>query len=61
MKELFKIAFEENKKVRERKTGIIAEVINAFGDGELYLDEGTSGISPIVEYDEDDFEIVNNI
>lgn len=57
-KTLFETAFERGVKVREKKSGVVAEVIDAFGDGELYLDEGTSGISPVSVYDANDFEIV---
>lgn len=44
--------------VREKKSGINARVIDAFCDGELYLDDGSRGISPISAYEWDDFEIV---
>ena len=54
---IFERAYEEGKDVKEKHSGIIAHVI-WFVD-ELYLDEGTSGISPVSEYDDDDFEIVN--
>ena len=57
MSTLWQRAFAEGKKVEEKKSGIQAEVID-WG-GELYLDEGTSGISPVTEYTEDDFWIVN--
>lgn len=53
---LFEKAYFKGVPVREKKTGIVAKVIDAFGDGELYLDEGTSGISPVSAYDENDFE-----
>ena len=57
MGNIWERAFANNMKVREKETGIIAEVVEAFGDGELYLDEGTTGISPVTEYNENDFEI----
>lgn len=55
---LWERAFVANAMVREKSSGITAKVIDAFGDGELYLDENTKSISPVTEYNESDFEII---
>lgn len=55
---LWQRAYNEGKKVEEKKSGIQAEVI-WFLD-ELYLDDGSDYISPVTQYTEDDFMIVND-
>lgn len=57
MKTLWERAFEENKKVEEKRSGIQVKVVK-YGKT-LYLDEGTDTISPVSEFTEDDFWIVN--
>ena len=49
-------AFCEGKKVQEKISGIQAEVIR-YGKT-LYHDEGTDTISPVSEFTQDDFFIV---
>lgn len=57
MKTLFERAYDEGYKVEEIATGIQAEVVKK--DGTFYLDDGSRYISPISEYAENDFWIVN--
>lgn len=59
MKTLWERALEEGKRVEEKKTGFQATVVRQ--DGELYLDEDISSpfLTPVEEFTEDDFFIVN--
>ncbi len=57
MKTLFERAYDDGYKVEEIATGIQAEVIKR--DGTFYLDDGSRYISPISEYSESNFYIVN--
>ena len=58
MKSLWQRAKDENLKVEEKATGIQADVIEI--GGQLYLDEGLNTVSPVTEFTEDDFCIVND-
>ena len=57
MKTLWQRAYEENKPVEEKRTGVQAKVV-MIGK-ELCLDEGSDYVSPVTEFTEDDFWIVN--
>lgn len=57
-KTLWQTAYNMGADVREKSTGIPAKVVTAFDDGELYLDDGSAVLSPVSEYSENDFEIV---
>ena len=54
---LWERAKEEGHFVEEKTTGIRAKVIEI--GGMLYLDDGSEYVSPVSEYTEDDFWIVN--
>lgn len=58
-KSLWERAFEAGQKVEEKKTGYQAIVVKQ--DGKLYLDEDPESIflTPVEEFTEDDFWIVN--
>lgn len=45
--------------VVETFSGIKAEVVDLFKDGELYLDDGSDYLSPMSEYDFEDFDVVS--
>lgn len=56
-KTLFERAYEMGLKVEEKATGLQAEVVKKGST--FYLDDGSQFISPITEYTESDFWIVN--
>lgn len=58
MEALFVTALANGLTVREKASGIEAKVIELRG--ELFLDEGAKSISPVSEFDEDDFELVHH-
>lgn len=56
-KTIWQRAYEEHQKVEEKASGFQADVVMA--DGELCLDEGGDFLTPVSEFTEDDFWIVN--
>lgn len=54
-KSLWERALSENKKVKEKSTGYLAEVVES--DGDLYLDDGSDYMTSVQNFSEDDFEI----
>lgn len=56
-KSLWQRALEENKKVEEKATGFLADVVES--DGDLYLDDGGTCLVSVQNFSEDDFWIVN--
>ena len=44
--------------VVEISSRIEAKVVDLFDDGELYLDDGSNYLSPISEYDFEDFDML---
>jgi hypothetical protein len=56
-KTIWQRAYEEHQMVEEKATGFRADVVMA--DGGLYLDEGGDFLTPVSEFTEDDFWIVN--
>lgn len=56
-KSLWERALEEGKKVEEKATGLLADVVES--DGDLYLDDGGDYLTSVQNFSEDDFWIVN--
>ena len=57
VKTLWERALAEGKLVEEKATGIQAKVVETKSG--LFLDDGGAYISPVTEFTEDDFWIVN--